>query len=80
MKTGMKIGGLGCFTLAAIYGCLWFIAAKLFEYSLWTIIGKDVPWYADMLGRSGAQRVELTDCDHLFDRNLAGAPQPWVTF
>lgn len=27
-----------------------FVCAKLFEYSLWVLTGKDVVWYMDLLG------------------------------
>lgn len=35
---------------AAIFSFACFICAKLFEYSLWSITGKDVPWYWDLAG------------------------------
>lgn len=45
-------------TLVAILTGLWlcmvggilFVVSKMFEYSLHTIFGKDVPWYLDLLG------------------------------
>jgi len=51
----MKNGGLGL----AVFGCgvyslilfliLWLLSF-CFEYSLYIIIGKDIPWYADLIG------------------------------
>jgi hypothetical protein len=26
------------------------LASKLFEYNLWCIFGKDIPWYGDLVG------------------------------
>lgn len=49
---GATIGLVSC--VFGLYGlligsCL-FVAAKCFEYSLWSVFGKDVPWYLDVLG------------------------------
>ena len=41
---------LGCGGIIAFFVTIWFIVAKMFEYSLWSIFGKDVPWYLDLLG------------------------------
>lgn len=45
-----RIGVTGCLIYAAILGALAYVAGLLFEYSLWILVGKDVPFWADMLG------------------------------
>lgn len=41
-------------TFCGIYGAIFagalVIAAKCFEYNLWSIFGRDVPWYLDLMG------------------------------
>lgn len=41
-------------TILIIYGAIvigiLLIIAKMFEYSLWCIVEKDIPWYGDILG------------------------------
>lgn len=43
------IGTIGCMG-CGFYLALVAIATKMFEYSLWIWVGKDVPWYVDLLG------------------------------
>lgn len=45
----MNIGSI-VFAYLAVLAFFGWIGAKLFEYSLWAIFGKDVPWYLDVCG------------------------------
>jgi hypothetical protein len=41
------LGGCGCVAIFAAIGLT--IGGLAFQYSLWAIFGKDIPWYADAL-------------------------------
>ena len=41
---------LGCTTVLAGAVAVFYILTKMFEYSFYTIFGKDIPWYLDFLG------------------------------
>lgn len=45
-----KILTIGCLFYVALYAFVWFLVAKMFEYSLFVCFGTDAPWYADLLG------------------------------
>lgn len=46
----LAIGSTLLIIYGAIIGIIFFIITKMFEYSLWCTIGKDIPWYGDLLG------------------------------
>jgi hypothetical protein len=41
---------LGCTTVLAGVIAVLTIVSKMFEYSFYTVFGKDIPWYLDLLG------------------------------
>lgn len=41
---------LGCTTILGGVVAVMYIISKMFEYSFYTIFGKDIPWYLDLLG------------------------------
>lgn len=51
-----KISFVGCGMLIIIFIALSIFEGFCFEYSLWSIFGKDIPWYSDIVaGLCGGQ-------------------------
>lgn len=55
---------------------LW-VSAMLFQYNLWSILGKDVPWYADVVGGIVAPINLVVACGCWIAR-LAGYSVPFL--
>ena len=41
---------LGCFFYLSLLSLMAWLCKAMFEYSLWCLIGKDIPWYGDLAG------------------------------
>lgn len=57
--------GYVSFVYALVLAVILFLATKMFEYSLWAIFGKEVPWYLDLVGGivlNGANLVVFIIC------------------
>lgn len=45
---GIVVGACGCFVFVWLFFAM--IGGWLFQYSLYSITGKDAPWWADVIG------------------------------
>jgi hypothetical protein len=77
---GLKALG-GLFMLLIVVG-LWVAAFALmgwmFDYSLWSILGKDVPWYADVAGGVVSNGILVIVTVGCWIARLCGYEAPFV--
>jgi hypothetical protein len=66
----------GCLAYTAIIAAFFWLAATLFDYNLMCIIGKDVPWYADLAGGIVLNAVNLPVAVLLWIGEMCGASYP----
>lgn len=70
-------GALGCFAVVAAFGLT--IGAAAFQYSLWSIFAKDVPWYADMIGGLFLEAVVIPLAVACWIARLCGVEVPFYS-
>lgn len=71
------LSGVGCMMFFAFIFFM-FIASKMFEYSLWFITGKDVPWYLDIAGGFVLNGINVPLWIVCLIMNACGVDQPFI--
>lgn len=71
------VGLLGCGFYAIGFAMTFAFAGFLFEYSMWSIFGRDVPWYADVIGGLVCNAVTLPVAVCCWIARLAGVDVPF---
>lgn len=81
-RNSFRSSGGGCLAISLVLGIqfiIWFsfyiLSAHMFQYNLWNIIGKDIPWYGDALG--GLFPLNIPIAIIVFIAHLCGVPTPW---
>lgn len=68
---------LGCGGAIALWAAALAGVALLFQYSLFSITGRDVPWWADLLGGAILNGLNLPIAAICFLLRLAGMEPPF---
>ena len=70
------LAGLACYVLLWIaVGC---ILASLFQYVLWSLIARDIPWYADLIGGVACNGFILAAAGTCWIARLCGFEAPFL--
>jgi hypothetical protein len=76
---GMRtLAGLGCAAQALVLALYAYIGSVAFSYDLWIAIGKDVPWYLDLLGGFVTGPIAITAAIIGYIIQVAGVHMPLI--
>lgn len=57
-------------------GVIAFLGSKLFEFALWELIARDIPWYGDLVGAFFSSPILVPVSAILLILRLAGVGSP----
>lgn len=71
--------GLGCLIMLVVFGLMLSIGPVCFDYCLFTIFGKDIPWYGDLVAGTILSETCVPGAIVCWILVLCGVPTPFIS-